>query len=107
MSATLELESTLTDRYQTTIPEAVRRVLKLDKRDKIHYTISPTGEVQLRRVTDGDDPLLGEFLTFLSKDMANHPEQIRALDAELKTVMDDLCAGQIPDLDQALSPDDE
>lgn len=36
MPATLEVESTLTDRYQTTVPETVRRALQLHKRDKIH-----------------------------------------------------------------------
>ena len=35
MAATLEVESTLTDRYQTTVPETVRRALQLGKRDKI------------------------------------------------------------------------
>jgi len=45
MAATLDVESTLTDRYQTTVPETVRRALKLGKRDKIHYTIRPGGEV--------------------------------------------------------------
>ena len=30
MTATLELESTLTDRYQTTVPDAVRRALRQD-----------------------------------------------------------------------------
>ena len=61
MAATLEVESTLTDRYQTTVPETVRRALKLGKRDKIHYTIRPSGEVVLTRVeaSDGDDPVLG------------------------------------------------
>ncbi len=49
MRATLEVESTLTDRYQTTVPETVRRVLRLGKRDKIHYTIRPNGEVVLTR----------------------------------------------------------
>ena len=39
MAAHLEVDSTLTDRYQTTVPEAVRRALKLGKRDKIHYAI--------------------------------------------------------------------
>ena len=34
MAATLEVESTLTDRYQTTVPETVRRALQLGKRDK-------------------------------------------------------------------------
>ncbi len=38
MAASLEVESTLTDSYQTTVPETVRRALRLGKRDKIHYT---------------------------------------------------------------------
>ncbi|MFM6063282.1 MAG: type II toxin-antitoxin system PrlF family antitoxin, partial [Microcystis panniformis] len=36
-------ESTLTDRYQTTIPDSVRKVLGLNKRDKICYNIQPDG----------------------------------------------------------------
>ena len=47
MLAVLETESTLTDRYQTTVLETVRRALNLGKRDKIHYTIRPSGEVVL------------------------------------------------------------
>ena len=39
MRTTSEVASTLTDRYQTTVPEPVRRALKLGKRDKIHYAI--------------------------------------------------------------------
>ncbi|MDZ7641625.1 MAG: type II toxin-antitoxin system PrlF family antitoxin [Desulfurivibrio sp.] len=64
MTATLEVESTLTDRYQTTVPETVRRTLQLGKRDKIHYTIRPGGEVVLSRVepSEKDDPVLGRFL---------------------------------------------
>ena len=52
MPATLEVESTLTDRYQTTVPETVRRALQLGKRDKLHYTIRPGGEVVLTRSAD-------------------------------------------------------
>lgn len=107
MSANRELESTPTGRYQTTSPEAVSCALKLGNRDKIHVAILPDDEVQPMRVTDGDDPLLGEFLSFLSQDMAKHPEEIRVLDASLKSVMDELSAGLVPNLDQALSPDDE
>ena len=64
MPAILEVESSLTDRYQTTVPETVRDVLKLGKRDKIHYTIRSSGEVVLTRATalQGDDPMLGQFL---------------------------------------------
>jgi antitoxin PrlF len=31
----------LTDRYLTTVPETVRRALRLGKRDKISYSIRP------------------------------------------------------------------
>ncbi|MEY4014938.1 MAG: hypothetical protein RLZZ290_1802, partial [Pseudomonadota bacterium] len=66
MATTLEVQSTLTDRYQTTVPETVRRALKLGKRDKIHYSIRPSGEVVLTRAdaSDEDDPALGPFLAF-------------------------------------------
>ncbi|MBK1736325.1 regulator, partial [Halorhodospira abdelmalekii] len=49
MATTLEAESTLTARYQTTVPETVRRALQLSKRDKIHYHIRANGEVVLTR----------------------------------------------------------
>lgn len=39
MAASLEVESTLTERYQTTVPETVRRALKLGKGDKVRYTL--------------------------------------------------------------------
>src|SRR5690606_5177656 len=80
MAATLEVESTLTDRYQTTVPETVRRALKLGKRDKIHYTIRPSGEVVLTRAeaSEGDDPVLGQFLGFLAADITRHPERLQA-----------------------------
>ncbi|MEY2976080.1 MAG: HtaR suppressor protein, partial [Cyanobacteriota bacterium] len=42
-------ESTLTDRYQTTIPDPVRKALGLNKRDKICYTIQPDGKVWISR----------------------------------------------------------
>ncbi|NDE02933.1 MAG: type II toxin-antitoxin system PrlF family antitoxin, partial [Gammaproteobacteria bacterium] len=86
MSTNLEAESTLTDRYQTTVPETVRRALRLGKRDKIHYSIRPGGEVVLSRAqsVEGDDPVLGEFLSFLARDIANHPERLQAVDAILE-----------------------
>jgi antitoxin PrlF len=49
MPVTMQVESTLTDRYQTTVPETVRRALRLGKRDKINDTIRPDGEVVLTR----------------------------------------------------------
>ena len=84
MATTLEVQSTLTDRYQTTVPETVRRALKLGKRDKIQYAIRPGGEVVLTRAnaSDEDDPALGPFLALLAADIARHPAQLRALDAD-------------------------
>jgi len=109
MTATLEVESTLTDRYQTTVPETVRRALKLGKRDKIHYTIRQNGEVVLTRATatEGDDPVLGQFLSFLACDIASHPERLRAVDAGLAQRIQSLVGGIEVDLNAALSEDDE
>jgi antitoxin PrlF len=109
MAATLEVESTLTDRYQTTVPETVRRALRLGKRDKIHYTIRPGGEVVLTRVetTEVDDPVLGQFLGFLTRDIASHPERLQAVDSTFVQRIQSLTGGIEIDLDAPLSADDE
>ena len=109
MSTTLDAESTLTDRYQTTVPETVRRALRLGKRDKIHYTIRSSGEVVLTRAeaAEGDDPVLGQFLGFLVRDIASHPERLQAIDASFVQRLQSLTGGIEVDLDAALSADDE
>lgn len=109
MPVTIEVESTLTDRYQTTVPDTVRRALRLGKRDKIHYTIRPGGEVVLTRAEapEADDPVLGQFLAFLARDMASHPERLQAIDASLVQRLQSLTAGVEVDLDAPLSADDE
>lgn len=109
MPAALEVQSTLTDRYQTTVPETVRRALRLGKRDKIHYTIRASGEVVLTRAeaSTADDPVLGHFLDFLARDMASHPERLQAVDAALVQRLQSLTCGVTVDLDAALSAEDE
>jgi antitoxin PrlF len=109
MPATLQAESTLTDRYQTTVPETVRRALRLGKRDKIHYTIRPDGEVVLSRAAadSDDDPALAPFLAFLARDLAEHPERIEAVDADFVRRLQALVGGVEVDLDAPLSADDE
>ncbi|MBE7562562.1 type II toxin-antitoxin system PrlF family antitoxin [Acidithiobacillus sp. HP-6] len=96
----------LTDRYQTTVPETVRRALKLGKRDKIHYTIRPGGEVLLKRAQapHEEDPVLGQFLDFLTAEISHHPERLQAVDAGR---LQSLVGGVDVDLDAALSADDE
>ena len=109
MAATLEAESTLTDRYQTTVPETVRRALGLGKRDKIRYSVRPSGDVVLTRIeaSAGDDPVLCQFLGFLARDIASHPERLRAVDAGLVARLQTLVGNVEVDLDAALSADDE
>ena len=50
-------ESTLTDRYQTTVPGPVRKALHLHKREKIRYTIQPDGSLVGDINIDLDAPL--------------------------------------------------
>lgn len=109
MPATLEVESTLTDRYQTTVPETVRRALRLGKRDKIHYTIRPEGDVVLTRSqkSEGNDPVLGAFLGFLAQDMVAHPEHLQAVDGQWVQHLNALVQVVEFDLDSPLSLDDE
>lgn len=109
MRATLDAESTLTDRYQTTVPETVRRALRLGKRDKIQYTIRPGGEVVMARavVTEDNDPVLAQFLSFLSRDIARHPGNLQAIDTGLVQRLQNLTAGIEVDLDAAVSADGE
>ncbi|MET0506477.1 MAG: type II toxin-antitoxin system PrlF family antitoxin, partial [Luteibacter sp.] len=47
MATFLEVDAALTDRYQTTVPEPVRRVLNLRKRDRVRYEITADGRVEL------------------------------------------------------------
>lgn len=109
MSTTIEVESTLTDRYQTTVPESVRRALRLDKRDKIQYSIRPDGQVLITRAApaSNDDPVLGQFLDFLARDIAIHPDHLNAVDAGLVQRLRSLVSDVEVDLDAALSAGDE
>jgi antitoxin PrlF len=107
MSATIELESTLTDRYQTTVPDAVRRALRLGKRDRIRYLVQDNGSVVLQRAGEEDDPVLGAFLDFLARDVAAHPQRVQAIDSGLAERMHSLTQGIKVDLDAALDPSDE
>ncbi|HEX5392896.1 MAG TPA: type II toxin-antitoxin system PrlF family antitoxin [Rhodocyclaceae bacterium] len=109
MAATLEAESTLTDRYQTTVPDSVRRALRLGKRDKLHYSVRSNGEVVLSRADDGEgsDPVLAQFLGFLAQDVAAHPEHLQAVDKNLVKRLKSLVGKVEVDLDAPLSADDE
>lgn len=67
----LEAESTLTGRYQTTVPAAVRKALRLQKHDRIVFKVTPDGRVELQRAAEeAEDPAVGSFLRLLARDIA-------------------------------------
>jgi antitoxin PrlF len=104
-----EAESKLTERYQTTVPEPVRKALKLGKHDRLVYKIKG-GNVVLRRAEakdEGNDPALAPFLRLLARDFADHPSRLRQVDPELIQRARELVAGVELDLDAPLSPEDE
>jgi antitoxin PrlF len=104
----MDAESSLTDRYQTTVPETIRRALKLGKRDKIHYRIKPSGEVTMTRAAaDEEDTAFGPFLAFLARDIERHPERLKSFAPEFVQSIQTLTKDVVFDLDAALSPDDE
>jgi antitoxin PrlF len=108
-SLKIEAESTLTDRFQTTVPETVRRALRLRKRDKLHFTILPSGDVLLSKAspTAEVDPVLDRFLEFVEHDMQRRPESLRAVDASLVERISTLVGDCAVDLDAALPDEDE
>lgn len=85
MKAILQVESTLTDRYRTTVPESVRRALRLGQRDKLLYKIQPDGEVVLTRAaaTDVDDPALGRDQGLPARGLTQNPVRLRGVDSGL------------------------
>ncbi len=102
--------SSLTDRYQTTVPSPVRKALGLSKRDKIEYSIDPNGEVRISKAIEQEndgDPVIDSFLEFLSADMKNNPQRIQLLSQDLYARAKELVGGLDLDLDAPFLEEDE
>ena len=100
-------ESTLTDRYQTTIPEVVRKALGLGKRDKLEFLLDETGGIRIRKAkkaeeTEHFDPVLAGFLDLLAKDIEENPQNIREVPDSFWEKLDKLTEGVEVDLDEKL-----
>jgi len=104
-----DIESTLTDRYQTTVPGPVRRALRLGKRDRIRYLVEGGGRVVITRgaAPEAEDPALEAFLRFLARDIAGRPERIRALGRRSAARIRALVKGVKVDLEAPLDPGGE
>jgi antitoxin PrlF len=58
-------------------------------------------------VAEKSDPVLDAFLSFLTRDVATHPERLQAIDSAFVQRMQSLVEGIDVDLDAPLSADDE
>ena len=95
--------SSVTARYQTTIPKGVRDALGIRRGDTISYELSGD-QVVLRRqaANDADDPALLGLLDLLERDIAAHPERLRPVPADLVERARELVSDVRIDLDSAL-----
>ncbi|MBF0226743.1 MAG: type II toxin-antitoxin system PrlF family antitoxin [Desulfobacterales bacterium] len=102
-------DSKLTNRYQTTIPEMVRKALRLEKNDKIRYTINPNGSVVISRAEQEqeNDPILAQFLTFLANDIAQNAKNVTSISSDLVDKILPLISDVEIDLNKALSDEDD
>ena len=108
MTKILQAESTLTDRYQTTVPDVVRKALGLSKRDKICYSIHTDGTVTIDRSEEPtEDPILGKFLSFLAQDMEKNPQHLQPISTETLKRVQSLVGDIDIDLDAPLADEDE
>jgi antitoxin PrlF len=105
----LEIPATITERGQTTVPAAIRKMLALGKRDQVVFRGLADGTVviakKVAQVEDGD-PVIGKFLSFLARDMAKEPSRIRPVPRSLVSRGKDLVKGVKVDLDAPLADDE-
>ena len=109
MAILLSDQSTLTDRYQTTIPASIRRRLNLQAKDRLHYQVRDNGEVVLLRAEPDfeKDPVISRFLDFLEADMQQQPQTIQPLSTDTFAEAQRLTCKVEVDLNEALPDDDE
>lgn len=99
-------ESTLTDRYQTTIPSFVRDELGLSKRDKLAFFKSEEGHLLLKRAEPEAEEFSAEtlaWLDFLRQQQDRDPQSLTPITQELWDRISTLTAGIEVDLDKPLS----
>lgn len=106
MANLLQTESTLTDRYQTTIPDAVRKALHLHKRDKILYTVQPDGHVFISKIDETqNDPIIDNFLSFMADDLRQNPQHLTSINKTLLNRIESLVTDVAFNLDESLPED--
>jgi antitoxin PrlF len=105
----LEIPATITERGQTTVPAAIRKMLALGKRDQVVFRGLADGTVVIAKKdtsTEDRDPVIGAFLAFLTRDMAAEPPRIQPVSRKLVARGKALVKDVEVDLDAPLPDDD-
>lgn len=98
------IESTLTERFQTTIPKGVRDALGLRSGDRLAYRLEGDQVVLAKAEAGeaGEDLALGPFLDLLERDLHDRPHAVRSLTDSYVGELRELVAGVEVDLDAPL-----
>lgn len=100
------LESKLTERSQTTVPNGVRKALRARPgKDRLMWEIRGDEAIVRRApdtVTGEDDPALEPFLRMLAADIEAHPERLRGIPPELYQRWLAVAEGVEVDLDEII-----
>jgi antitoxin PrlF len=100
------LQSKVTERSQTTLPNGVRKALSIRPgEDRLEWEIRGD-EAIVRRASaateEEDDPALEPFLRMLAADIEAHPERLRGIPEDLYRRWASVTEGVPVDLDETL-----
>lgn len=103
---TLEIEATITERGQTTVPAAIRKMLGV-KKGPIVFKGLPDGTVVIEAKPEEseEDPVIAKFLEFLERDIKENPQRLQPLTQEMLDEINDLVGDLDIDLDAPLEDD--
>ena len=103
---TLEIEATITDRGQTTVPAAIRKMLGVQK-GAIVFKGMPDGTVVIEPKPEEpeEDPVIAKFLEFLERDIGKNPQNLVPLTQEMLDEVDELIGDMDIDLDAPIEDD--
>lgn len=95
----LEEVSTITAKGQTTVPKSVRQILGIDCGGQVGFRVEDD-RVTLHPVEpERQDPVVGQFLDFLAKDMEQRPGAVTALSKGFAARIASLTKGKKVDID--------
>lgn len=106
--AVLEVQGTITERGQTTVPAAIRQALRVDGRGFIVWQIDADGAVRVTAADEAEpDPALGQFLALLEQDIGSRPAGLHGVAADLPQRIAALVDGVEFDLEAPLADDED